>query len=289
MQPSPIVTLVRAGRERLERHGVPNALHNAEWMLSELFGCERADLYLHADTPIEPALVARFDEWIGRRCRREPLQYILGSIEFMSFRFAIVPGVFIPRFETELLVEWTERAMRSRGISGRGSVLDLCSGSGVIILSLLLRNLELTGMGVEHNPDAVSLAIRNAGLHGLGGRVSFMQDDASRYLEHANESFTLITANPPYIPADDLARLAPEIRGFEPMDSLDGGPDGLDFYRTVLPLLPSRLAAGGVVAMEIGAGQGEAVSAMMRAAGLVDVAVHTDYAGFERAVIACAS
>lgn len=289
MQSSRTAALIREGRAQLERHNVPNALHNAEWMLSGLIGCTRAELYLRGDAPVDPASVSRFEEQIQRRCLREPLQYILGSVEFMSYQFAIVPGVFIPRFETELLVERLEPHLHGRGIRERGTILDLCSGSGVIALALLMRNPGLTAVGVDSNPAAVALSERNAASLGLERRAIFEVADATARLARGGDRFDLIVSNPPYIPTAEMGRLAPEVREHEPPESLLGGADGLDFYRSAIPLLPPRLTDRGVVALEIGAGQGDAVSALLGKAGLGDVVVYNDYAGFERVVIAYAS
>lgn len=289
MHSSRIGALIREGRTLLERHGVPNALHNAEWMLSELIGCTRADLYLRSDSGIEGALVERYQALLMRRCRREPLQYILGSVEFMSFRFAVSHGVFIPRFETELLVERAERHLRESGAHENGTILDLCSGSGVIALSLLLRNSGLrAAFGVDSNPDAVAVATKNAAAHGLENRAIFTTGEAALFLERSRDRYDLIVSNPPYIAEPDMSALAPEVREFEPKDSLCGGPDGLDFYRRVIPLLPPCLAGRGIAAMEIGAGQGEAVSALMLDAGMMDPRVYRDYADFERVVVSFA-
>lgn len=288
MQSSQIVVLIREGRALLEEHGVPNALHNAEWMLSGLIGCARADLYLRAGDTVDRKLIDRFEQQILRRCRREPLQYILESVEFMSYLFAITHGVFIPRFETELLVERVEHHLQARGSIDQSVLLDLCSGSGVIALSLLLRNPGLRALGVDSNPAAVALAGLNADSHGLSRRTVFEAGDAAGYLASSTARFDLIVSNPPYIPSTEIAHLAPEVREFEPLESLAGGPDGLDFYREVIPLVPPRLTERGFVAVEIGAGQGEAVSALMLGAGLTDVVVYNDYAGFERVVVAYA-
>lgn len=286
VQSSPIVELIREGRSLLERHEVPNALRNAEWMLSDLIGCDRADLYLRTGAAIEPELAERFQQRIRRRCRREPLQYILESVEFMSYRFAITRGVFIPRFETELLVERVEQHLIARGIDRDGAILDLCSGSGVIAVSLLLRNPGLRAHGIDRNADAVALAGRNAEAHGVIQRAHFERGDAAAFLAGSTATFDLIVSNPPYIPSTEIAQLAPEVREYEPLESLAAGPDGLDFYREAVPLVPPRLTERGVAAMEIGAGQGEAVSALMRGAGLTDVVVYQDYSGFDRVAVA---
>lgn len=286
MQSSPTVTLIKKGQVLLEQHGVLNALHNAEWMLSGLIGCNRADLYLRAGAAVDQALIDRFEQQILRRCRREPLQYILGSAEFMSYQFQITHGIFIPRFETELLVERVEHHFQERGIHEQCAILDLCCGSGVIALSLLLRNRGLSAVGVDSNPEAVRIAGCNADYHGMSRRAVFETGDAAGYLARSTTGFDLIVSNPPYIPASEIEWLAPEVREFEPRESLCGGLDGLDFYREAIPLLSPRLTEQGIVAVEIGAEQGEAVSALMRAAGLEGVIVYKDYAHFDRVVIA---
>jgi release factor glutamine methyltransferase len=279
------LALVDEGRARLEEHGVPNALHNAEWMLSHLLGCRRSDLYLDPRRDISPAIVARYREFVARRSVREPLQYILGSTEFMSATFLIDHGVFIPRFETEVLVERVERRLHERAADRTAAVLDLCCGTGVIALALLLRNPHLTAVGVDISPEAVRAARRNADLHGLAGRVEFVTGDAAAYVARETARFEAIVCNPPYIAASEVLELAPEVREFEPMESLLGGPEGLDFYRTLVPRVPERLAGNGVAAFEIGAGQGEAVRRLFLDASLADVQVHQDYNHMDRVVI----
>jgi release factor glutamine methyltransferase len=283
MQSSPASNLIKEGQTLLERHGVPNALHNAEWMLSHLLECTRAELYLAA-AAVDQRVVDRFEEYIVRRCAREPLQYILKSVEFMSYPFAAVPGVFIPRFETELLVERAEQHLAARGIR-EGAVLDLCSGSGVIALSLALRNRDLKAIGVDFNPEAVDVSDRNAETHGIGDRVRFEMRNARTFLVDCEMQFDLIVSNPPYIRTGEMTDLPPEVREFEPVESLCGGPDGLEFYREVMPILPRAMTKRGVAAFEIGAEQGDAVSDLMRAAGLESVTVYKDYAEHDRVVI----
>ncbi len=279
------LALIREGRARLEERGVPNALHNAEWMLSHLLGCRRSDLYLDAGREINDTILARYREFVARRCAREPLQYILGSTEFMSYTFTIDHGVFIPRFETELLVERVERRLDMHGAGRRVAVLDLCCGSGVIALALALRHGCVTAVGVDISPEAIRMARNNAELHGLSGRVEFMSGDASEYLSHETARFDAVVCNPPYIAAGELRNLAPEVREFEPLEGLLGGSEGLDFYHALVPRVSGRLADRGVAAFEIGAAQGEAVRRSFLDALLTDVQVFKDYNHMDRVVI----
>lgn len=289
-----IRALIQSGESYLVERGVPNARRNVEWILSHALGCRNTELYMNgADVP-EVAQVERFNAMLARRGRREPLQYVLETTEFMSLPFESRPGVFIPRPDTEILVETTETLLAGRD---NARVCDLCCGSGAISIALA-RRAKARVVAVDMSPDAVSLTRRNADLNRVKDRVRIIKMDAVRFTDlYANVTegeretsefapFDVIVSNPPYVPSDDLDRLPPEIRDHEPPLSLDGGRDGLDFYRAVIPRFGACLKAGGVVVLEIGDGQGADVSGLLRQAGYSRIAVHDDYTGCARVVSA---
>lgn len=280
--PGPTVSqLIRSGELELVVAGVPNARRNAEWMLSHVLGCRAADLYL--DTQQVPR-VERVNEYRGlvsRRVGREPLQYLLGTTEFMSLPFVAVPGVFIPRPDTECLVEIAETML-----TPNSRVLDVCCGSGVIGVSLLRRAAGTTLTAVDVDANAVALTRQNAELNGVAGRITCEMRDGIAFLQGIEERYDMIVCNPPYIPSGTLAALPPEVRNHEPRRSLDGGADGLDFYRAMAPWLPRALRPAAPVLMEIGADQAEAVAGILVDATLVDIEVDRDYAGCDRVVTA---
>jgi release factor glutamine methyltransferase len=278
--------LLRLAERELVAAQVPNAANNAAWMLCELLGWKMIDVYAHHRARLSDDLVELYWDMIERRAGREPLQYIIGSTEFMSLPFETRPGVFIPRPETEILVENAERMLREFPLHQPLTALDLCCGSGIIGVALAHRigNLDVTSVDVS--PDAVELTAQNARKHDVAARVRVVQSDAFRYLEKWTEAVTAILCNPPYIETGDLPRLPLEVREHEPMLALDGGADGLDFYRRVVPLLRPRLAPGGFVMFEIGDTQADAVMDLLRGAGFAKVFVIQDLSGRDRVVAA---
>ncbi len=270
----------------LVSHGVPNARRNAEWMLCYSIGCDMLDVYAKSGDALDAATGARYWEIVERRASREPLQYILEGTEFMSLPFSVRPGVFVPRPETELLVELAEARLRDRPLHQTISALDLCSGSGIIGVSLAARVPNLGVVAVESSSPAAVCTAANAQRNGVSGRVRVFEEDALEFLRTGTRSFTAILCNPPYIATGELASLPREVREHEPMAALDGGADGLDFYRRSAPLLARRLQADGFVMFEIGNTQGKAVSDLLWKAGLAAVEVAKDYAGHDRVVIA---
>jgi len=281
-----INSLLRKGEAYLIRHNVPNARKNAEWLLAHILGCRAMELYLDGDRHPMPLQVQAYRRLLKRRGDREPLQYIVRSTEFMSESFLTMPGVFIPRPETERLVEIVEAAIEKRKTKGEFRILDLCCGSGAILISLLRRVPGTTGVAVDVDEAAVMLAAKNAGLAGMGDRMTCVRSDARSFIMSNPGRFHAVVCNPPYIRSKEIGSLAPEVRTFEPHLGLDGGKDGLDFYRDTIPFLDWTIETGGTVAFEIGAGQGTAVSDLLRSAAFESVKVHHDYSEFERVVTA---
>jgi len=252
--------------------------------------------YVDTTGDIPPDQRERYLSNLRRRAGREPLQYILGATEFMSLPFRTPRGVFVPRPDTEVLVELSEAKLRGIPLSSCIRALDLCCGSGVIAVSLAhcIPNLEV--WAVDRSARAVDASAENAAANGVGTRVHPVRADADRFLaagpgggpanpaEGSPQRFSAVVCNPPYIPTPDVSNLPPEVREHEPIEALDGGPDGLRFYRRIVPMLPGRLEAGGFAAFEIGDTQGEAVSAIMSEAGFAEVSIMPDYAGLDRVV-----
>jgi release factor glutamine methyltransferase len=295
--------MLQRGAALLREHGVPNARLNAEWILCDALGCTRMDLFLgSADVPADDR-ARQYWRNIRRRAGREPLQYILGTTEFMSLPFCTPTDVFVPRPDTELLVELTEARLRRVPIVESLEILDLCCGTGAVVISLAARIPNLTAIAVDVSERATAVTKLNAGLNGVSGRVFAVGMEAATFLgaggssaagslpavpslEHSRRNrFAAIVCNPPYIESSQLENLPPEVRDYEPHTALDGGRDGLDFYRTIVPALPRWLRRGGFAAFEIGDSQGLEVGGMMRDAGFADVTVTSDYAGRDRVVV----
>lgn len=288
---SRIRQLLDEGESRLSASGVPNARRNAEWMLCATLECSTLALYTDVAGPVEAADERRYRDMIERRARREPLQYILGSTEFMSLPFEVGSGVFVPRPETESLVERAEAQLRTLPLHEPLTVLDLCCGSGAVGVSLAARIPNLLVIAVDLQKPAVAMTVRNARRNGVSRRVRALRDDAAAFLEDppavdAPERYAAIVCNPPYIETGLLGALPPDVREHEPVEALDGGHDGLDLYRRVAPHLAPRLSEHGFVAFEIGDAQGTAVCEIFAQAGLASCRVVKDYAGRDRIVLA---
>jgi len=219
-----------------------------------------------------------FQQFIARRLSHEPVAYITGHKEFWSLDFDVGPGVLIPRPETETLVEQALRELGDRTRSYR--LLDLGTGSGCLLIALLKELSNATGIGVDASADALAVASTNLLRHGLVNRAALVAGG----WDAAPGQFDLIVANPPYVRSGDLQALPPDVRDNEPKEALDGGPDGLDAYRSLAFLLPRYLSSTGIALLEIGAGQHQVVG-LMEAAGLVLFRIVPDLAGIPRCLV----
>lgn len=260
----------------LAEKGVENPRLEAEWMLCEALSLDRVGLYLNFDKPLSDAELAAFRALVARRGKREPLQYILGSQEFMGLDFQVSPAVLIPRHDTEVLV--TEAVKRGGALR---SILDIGTGSGcvAVVLAKSLPDAELCTVDVSG--EAIKVARGNAERNGAA--VHFFQ--GSLFEPFSGRRFDMVVSNPPYIPQADLATLQQEVRGFEPLNALDGGADGLDFYRRITEQAPGYLNPGGWLIFEVGAGQAARVLGLLRERGFSEETfTQVDPAGIERVV-----
>lgn len=262
--------------EHLSAKGVDNGRLDAELLLCDLLALDRVGLYLNFDRPLLAAELSRFRELVRRRALREPLQYILGHTEFWSLPIQVNPAVLVPRADTEVLVE--EALKRMPEESGR--LLDVGIGSGCIALAILSEKSQWHAIGLDTSAEALQVASLNAEKNRLAERITLIQGDLQAL---PAGPWQLIVSNPPYIPQGDLAGLMPEVRDFEPQQALDGGADGLSAYRA-LSYQTERLATGGWLLVEVGAGQAEDVSQLFVAAGLTEVFIRADYAAIPRVV-----
>ncbi|MCP3176545.1 MAG: peptide chain release factor N(5)-glutamine methyltransferase [Desulfuromonadales bacterium] len=260
----------------LQQAGVDNGRLDGELLLAATLGLDRVGLYLNYDRPMEPAELEGFREFVKRRARREPLQYILGTTEFWSLPFKVTPAVLIPRPDTEILVE--EALKRA---DDAPSILDVGTGSGAIAVALAHELPAAQVVAVDCSPEALAVARGNATLNGVDGRISFQEGDLFA-LESAE--YDLVLSNPPYIPVADIPTLMPEVRDHEPRGALVGGEDGLEAYRALARQAPTLLRAQGWLLVEVGIGQAEAVAELLETAGLGHIAVRADYAGIPRVV-----
>ena len=234
-----------------------------------------------ASDRLSAAQEARLDALVRRRLAREPVAYLLGEKEFWSLRFEVGPAVLIPRPETETVIEAVLAQLPDRQRTLR--LLDLGVGSGCLLLALLSELPQATGLGVDDSAPALAIAQRNAERLGLAARADFRH---GRWGEGLAGPFDVIVSNPPYVAEGDWDGLQPEIRSFEPKAALVAGPDGLAAYRALAPDCARLLAQGGLCALEIGFGQGDAVVEILRYHGLHVTKRLSDLAGIERCLLA---
>ena len=265
---------VEFGTKCLTDAGVPDAALDAWYLLQMVCKIERSYYYVHGEEDITQDAQKEYEIAVQKRAEHIPLQYIIGEQEFMGLRFKVNSNVLIPRQDTETLVEQVLKIVKP-GMK----VLDLCTGSGCVVLSVLKNAPELTGMGSDISKTALLVAKENAKLHEVD--AEWVRSDL---FDNITETFDVIMANPPYIPTGEILSLMPEVRDFEPENALDGGADGLDFYRKIAGQVKDYLNPGGYVYMEIGYDQGEAVSELMRNAGFTEVEVIKDLARNDRVV-----
>jgi len=276
---------LQLGAARLVAAGIDSAALDAEVLLRHVLELAQGELYLRLQDRLGPRNQQQFQESLERRGAREPLAYITGNKEFWSLDFIVTPAVLIPRPETEMLVELALACARDLPRSQRVKILDIGTGSGAIAVSLAKHLPDSEVWAVDISSAALAVAEANAKRHNVEGRMRFLRGDLFDALDEADTTFDLILSNPPYIRSAELAELAPEIRDWEPWAALDGGADGLDYYRRIVGAAPSHLTETGILLMEIGSDLAEAVAAIFARTGCYAAAsVHRDYAGRNRAV-----
>lgn len=264
---------LRAGEERLLRAQDADARLDATWMLCDVTGLPRAQMLLASGEALTPEQEARYEAMLKRREAGEPLQYVLGTQDFMGHTFRVDARVLIPRADTETLCE--EAVARTHD---GDAVLDIGTGSGALAVSIALARPRARVTAVDVSADALCVARENA--QALGAKVRMLQSDLFAALP--GERFDVIVSNPPYIETGELAGLQREVRR-EPRLALDGGADGLDFYRRIVRELPERLNPGGAALFEVGYDQAPAVAALLRAA-VGEPFTRRDLCGVERVV-----
>ncbi|OGJ84645.1 MAG: protein-(glutamine-N5) methyltransferase, release factor-specific [Candidatus Raymondbacteria bacterium RifOxyA12_full_50_37] len=259
--------------------GIENARLNAELLLCHVQACRRMDLYLNFDKPLTQPEVDAYRECVRRRGLREPVHYIIGACDFCDSTVAVTPAVLIPRPETEVLVQTVINDHEKQ--EGK-RVLDLCTGSGAIAISLKKALASFSMCASDSSGPALSVAKGNGEKNGT--QVEWILSDLFSGL--AGKMFDIIVSNPPYIRSDDLAGLMPEVRDFEPRIALNGGADGLDFYRKIFSQAGAYLNESGELYLETGDGQAGQVVAIAQDNGFSHVKTVKDLAGKERIVVA---
>lgn len=259
----------------LAEAGIEEAPLDARLLLEHVCHTNRNDLLVHGEREVTEAEKESYEEKINRRKMHIPLQYITGEQEFMGLNFKVNPGVLIPRQDTEVLVEEVMRYLQD-GMD----ILDMCTGSGCILLSLLHYSNDCYGVGADISKEALKTAEQNAELLGEKN-CSFVESDLFQAIEG---NFDIIVSNPPYIASDVIPALMEEVKNHEPLGALDGKEDGLFFYREIMKQAGNVLRHGGYLFFEIGYDQADAVKTIMESAGYQDVTVVKDLAGLDRVI-----
>lgn len=262
------------GMQKLKEAQIGEAQLDARLLLEEVCGTDHNTLLCHGDREVSEAEEEQYRRALEQRAVHVPLQHLLGYQDFMGLRFQVNEYVLIPRQDTEILVE---EAMRYLHDGMR--ILDLCTGSGCILLSLLHYSNDCEGVGVDISQEALQVAAQNAEL--LGIRADFLKSDL---YEKVTGKFDLLVSNPPYIERKVIPTLMEEVREYDPYIALDGGEDGLDFYRRIIGGAQDYLKRGGQILMEIGSGQAKAVRELLYEAGFKEIDVCKDFAGLDRVV-----
>ena len=273
------------GKSELEKTGVNEFDLDARLLLEHICHTNRNTLLVHGDREVTGEEEKEYREAIAKRSSRIPLQHITGVQEFMGLEFKVNKHVLCPRQDTECLVEEVMRYLHDGN-----RILDMCTGSGCILLSLLHYSNHCSGVGVDISEEALEVALENTALISAFSRPNPWEEDTVTFIrsdlfsELLKEKFDIIVSNPPYIASDVIPTLMEEVREHEPMSALDGMEDGLFFYRKIVAESRDYLVKEGMLFFEIGHDQGAAVSDMMKDAGFHDVNVVKDFAGLDRVV-----
>jgi len=277
--------LLKEGEQRLMENQIENSTMEARYLLEYICDLNWAQYLLQADTEADPQEERRYREAVERRCKHYPLQYILGTAGFMGLDFMVNEAVLIPRQDTEVLVE---TVLEKADIPG-GKILDMCTGSGCILISLMALGSYGRGVGADISEDA----LRVARMNGIFNRENWEKNGRgandilwlqSNLFEKVSGRFDVIVSNPPYIPAAVIETLMPEVRVYEPRLALEGADEGLEFYKKIAGAAEAYLKPEGWLFFEIGCEQAEAVSGILMENGFRDIHTVKDLAGLDRVV-----
>jgi release factor glutamine methyltransferase len=275
-----IGSLVKWATDDFRTRGIENPRLDAELIVAHALGMDRTRVIIESLRPLDPAELSMLRELVKRRRAHEPVAYLRGYREFYGLSFRVDGRVLIPRPDTEALVEVA--LARTEHVSLSMRQLDLCTGSGCVAIAMARQRPTARVLATDLSADALAVARENA--YRLGAyNVAFREGDLFASVP-PGARFDVVTANPPYIASGEIAGLSADIRDFEPRLALDGGPDGLDVVRRIVAEAPSCLEPGGVIALEIGAGEAASSVALLEAGGFTEVRVDRDYGKIERVV-----
>jgi release factor glutamine methyltransferase len=267
---------------RLEQARIENASLDAQLLLAKALNCSRIDLVAHPERELTPSELELFQSYIKKRASRYPLAYILGHKEFYGLDIDVSPGVLIPRPETEILVDICINRLKP---TIKPIIADNGTGSGAIAVAIAINITEAAVYATEISSEALKVAQRNISKYQLADRVNLLEGDLLEPLKELDIEFDAIVSNPPYIPSPDIETLEPEVAVYEPRGALDGGADGLEAYRRLLPESYGLVKENGFVAVEIGIGEATAIRDIALSSGYKKVETIRDLAGIERVII----
>ncbi|HLA51183.1 MAG TPA: peptide chain release factor N(5)-glutamine methyltransferase [Thermodesulfobacteriota bacterium] len=283
----------------LAGYEVPDAKIETEYLLAHALDCKRTELYLNHENHLSDYVLQEFIGFVERRIKREPSQYIIGEQEFWGLPFKVNSDVLIPRPETELMVEearktvaggqWTVDSKNKRNSSLTTHhlplILDLCTGSGCIGISIAKEIPACHIYAVDVSEKAMDVVMENAERHDVAGRITFLQGNMFEPLNGLNIKADIIVSNPPYISKKMMVGLEPEVKDYEPVAALYGGDDGLDFYRRIISESPAYLTQGGHLILEMGYGQAEEIKKLIKQNNVFEqIDIKKDLAGIDRVI-----
>ncbi len=277
-----VLEALNSASNYLQNKGIKSSRLNAELLLSHVLNCKRLELYLSFDRPLQKSEIDSYRELLKRRSTFEPLQYIIGKVEFYGLEFEVNQSVLIPRPETELLVE---AVIESVAKDERINILDIGSGSGNISIALAKNIPSCTVVGIDISEEAIETSTRNAKLNGVESQLMFVKKNILNGIEINENSFDVVVSNPPYVSVADFVNLDPELRLYEPQIALTDESDGLSFYRNISVLSRSLLKNNGKLFFEIGAGQSDAVKKILIDSDYKNIVIIKDYSDIERVII----
>lgn len=275
-----LINALRHAEQKLADANIDTHALDARLLVEHVLRLDRVVLLSQPERELNAEEIQKIESVITRRAAHEPVARIIGEREFWSLPFGLNEATLEPRPDSETLVEVALKHLRRKTAP---YILDLGTGTGCLLLSILHELPTATGVGIDVAPRAIEQAQRNTERLGLSSQVNFK---LGNWLDGITETFDAIVSNPPYIPSGDISALMPEVRDHDPMRALDGGDDGLAAYRHLIPQLQQFLKPEGFVIFEVGINQAEAVAGLCHTSGLIDVSVHKDLGGIDRCVTA---
>lgn len=276
-----VLELINLSSDFLNKKGIDSPRLNAELLLAGVLGCKRLELYLSFDKPLEEKEIELYREYIKRRGKFEPLQYILGEVEFYGIKFIINNSVLIPRQETEILVE---RVIECADKEKNLAILDIGTGSGNIVVTLAKYLTNSVFTAVDISAEAIAAAQNNAAYHNVEQKITFLQEDILADNFSNQGIFDVIVSNPPYIALKEYRTLQNEILNFEPKIALTDFEDGYKFYSAITQKSLRLLRPGGLLFFEAGEGQGGKIAEILKQNGFIKIQMFKDYLDIDRVI-----